>query len=92
MPDIDEKALAWLRRQLDHPRAAYTTAEWARLSGVPTYRVVRWFVKKKIIERGDGSHHEVTRDEVQQAWPAFWRSIKRRIGELSDRRAATVEE
>jgi hypothetical protein len=74
--------LDWLREQYQRPKVAYKTAEWARLAGLPRHKVVRWFVKKGIIKRGDGSHHDVTRDEVQQRWPSFWRSIRRRIADL----------
>jgi hypothetical protein len=78
----DEKTMEWLRRQFLDPQTVYKLDEWATMAGLPTHRVRRWFKKRKIIKSGDGGHHEVTRDEIQQHWPAFWRSIRRRLTDL----------
>jgi hypothetical protein len=78
----DDKNLRWLRKQFADPKAAYTSREWARMAGRETRQIVRWFVKKEIVERGAGSEHVVTVDEVERVWPDLWRSIRRRLGRL----------
>lgn len=78
----DEKTLKWLREQYESPQAVYKIDEWATLASLPAHRVRRWFKKRKIIQSGDGAHHNVTRDDVQHHWPGFWRSIRRRLEDL----------
>jgi len=80
--EIPTTELAWLEEQHRAPQAAYRRRKWAALSGLSREQVVRWFEKKKILKRGDGTHHLVTVDDVRQEWPSFWRSIQRRISHL----------
>lgn len=84
-----DKATKWLVEQYQDPAAAYSTEEWARMAGVPTKRVYRWFVRKKFIEpRTKGEEreeHVVTRDAIQGRWPDFWRSVRRRLADIAER-------
>lgn len=85
-----DKATAWLVQQFESPAAAYSTAEWARMAGLPTSRVTRWFERRGLVERTKGKkaqHHLVSRDAVQARWPDFWRSIRRRLADLAERAA-----
>lgn len=92
-----DKATKWLVEQYENPRAAYTTAEWALMSGMPSRRVYRWLIRKKLIQpkkkapgkedvpREKREEHVVTRDAVQRAWPDFWRSIRWRLADIMER-------
>lgn len=89
-----DKATKWLVEQYESPRAAYTTAEWALMSGMPSRRVYRWLIRKKLIrpkrktaskEGEPRQEHVVTRDAIQGAWPDFWRSIRRRLADIAER-------
>lgn len=83
-----DKATKWLVEQYENPAAAYSVAEWAQMAGMPSRRVYRWFVTKKLIMQAEGKkqrHHMVSRDAVQGTWADFWRSIRRRLADVVER-------
>lgn len=82
-----DKTTTWLVAQYRRPAAAYSTAEWAKMAGLPTARVTRWFERRGLVVRSKGrkqGHHTVSRDALQDRWPDFWRSIRRRLADLAE--------